>query len=140
MWQAWLIAGAAALFAVWLGWQHYEGLVNENKSLTAEVSQAVDANKKLANQIEIEREAAAIAERARQEAETKYQLARDKVNELTGLFAEHDFDNILQKKPTLVINKRINPATDRVLNELADSINIDHRTDPDQVSSPAQGG
>lgn len=61
-------------------------------------------------QIYQEREQIAVANAARAEAEKEMAAARERVTELEGLFSRHDLDDLLQKKPGLIL-RRANAGT-----------------------------
>lgn len=127
---------AGVLLAVYLAYNWFTGVLDENNELkTANALQAETIKTKDA-QIEFERDLVTIETEAREHAETEMNAAREREQQAIKLFQEHDFDNLLQKKPGLII-KRVNAGTQRVFSNAADSINFDPAAS-DQVPEPAE--
>lgn len=129
-----LIGGV--LLAVYLAYNWFTGVLDENNELkTANAMQAETIKAKEA-QIEFEKYITNIEREARNEAEQEVEIARQEEKKLISLFQEHDFDNLLQKKPGLILN-RINNGTQRLFSNAADSINFDPAA-RNQVPEPAE--
>lgn len=127
---------AGVLLAVYLAYNWFTGVLDENNELKTANALQVDTIKAKDAQIEFEQDITNIEREARSDAETKLETARQEEKKLISLFQEHDFDNLLQKKPGLIIN-RVNAGTKRMFSRAANSINFDP-TASDQVPESAE--
>lgn len=127
---------AGVLLAVYLAYNWFTGVLDENNELKTANALQVETIKAKDAQIEFEQDITNIEREARSDAETKLETARQEEKKLISLFQEHDFDNLLQKKPGLIIN-RVNAGTKRVFSRAANSINFDPAAS-DQVPEPAE--
>lgn len=115
---------SGVLFSVYLSYNFFTGILDENKELKITNVLQTETIKARESQIEFEKDAAKIEQEARIETEEKLKTARQEEKKLITLFQEHNFDNLLQKKPGLII-KRVNAGTKRLFDNAANSINID---------------
>jgi len=56
----------------------------------------------------------------KQQAEKANKETKEQVEDLQTIFSDHDFGNLYDKKPGLIL-KRVNAATDRVLTQLVEA-------------------
>lgn len=105
-----VVIGGGAVFA-------YNHAISKAERMEQERNAAVQLAEQREEQIFIEREQIAFAQAARVEAEKEMAAARERVTELEGLFSRHDLDDLLQKKPGLILN-RANTATQQLQRDL----------------------
>ena len=117
----WLKVGAIAgvLLAIWLGYKYITGLQEKVEFQAGEISKLELANKSLTD----EREQLKLNLAKNQQDLTKLNedlvKARTDKEKLIKLFSDHDFAELVKKKPGLIENK-INKATEKVFKELED--------------------
>lgn len=121
--QAKLIAGGAGILfiglSVWAGYTYVTNLQDEVKFQAEEIVKFETANETLtAERDQLKTDLVENAE----DTEVLHQELRDARTEkeaLILLFSDHDFTNLVNKKPGLIQN-RINKGTDKVFQELQD--------------------
>jgi hypothetical protein len=72
-----------------------------------------------------------IAEFEKQQAEKANKETQQQVEDLETIFSDHDFGNLYDKKPGLILN-RVNAATDRVLQQLVEVSNGNTQQEPEE--------
>jgi signal recognition particle GTPase len=116
---------AILLFIVAAGYgvvSTYNTAIENAKIAEINTAKAIEANQSLEIAL-VEKDFAVQIERAeRAELQEKFSASRADVQKLEGLFQEHDFSNLYDKKPGLIL-KRVNTGTQRVFRELATTIN-----------------
>ena len=111
-----IVAVAAAGTAGWFKIQLQDALL-ENQNLVVEL-EAEKANVAAARTaLELQTEQVAAAEEKMAQLRVENERARAQVAYTRNLFADHDFQNLMEKKPGL-ITKRMQDATDRVFADL----------------------
>lgn len=114
-----------ALFVSGLGY----GIVNGYNSALQDAENAKEetrlaqAAQRTAEIMAVEKEFNVQIERfEREELEKKYAVSEKKADDLAKLFQEHEFGNLYDKKPGLIL-KRVNAGSKRVFDVLAETIN-----------------
>ncbi len=100
----------------------YNSAIEEAQVAKDQTRQAVEANVSLQVAAEKKRYDLAIERREREILQEKYDESRKSVQKLEGLFRDHDFENLYDKKPGLIL-KRVNAGTDRMFSDTASIIN-----------------
>ena len=133
-----LIYGVLIVAAAGFG---YGVVHNYNSAITrAETAEQRERETAAANQA-LERAAQAkeynlqIERYQREQLQAKFDESRQQVDMLEKLFQEHEFDNLYDKKPGLIL-KRVNNGTSRVFSEFAQIINGTNQTE-DRVRGTA---
>ena len=119
--KAKLIVGGLAVFAIgltiWFGYLYVTGLQEKVEFQAKEIVKLETSNQSLEKKLgQVEED---LEENKKNQAvlNEELQQAREDKGELIKLFSDHDFTNLVNKKPGL-IEKRINKATDKVFDEL----------------------
>jgi len=124
--QAKLIAGGIAIVTIgliiWFGYLYVTNLQDKVEFQAGEITKLETANKTLtAEREQLETD---LAENKVNQGILNEELhkAREDKDKLIKLFSDHDFTNLVNKKPGLIEN-RINKGTDKVFKELEDISN-----------------
>lgn len=123
-----LLAGAAGALAVFLAYQWFTGVLEENTELKLRNAELVaHVEKERASHEETKAVYAAwrASVNARIEQDKislnqlleKYRQEKAKANELSKMLSKHDFEHLASRKPGL-IERRVNAATRRVFDDL----------------------
>jgi len=110
--------GAAGYGAV----HTYNSAIEEKEQAVAQGKLLEEANLNLALAAQAKDFDLQMSENSRKVLEDKFDESRQEVQKLEGLFREHNFNNLYDKKPGLIL-KRVNAGTDRVLRELETLVN-----------------
>lgn len=107
----------ALLFVIWLGFNHYTHVVDENSRLHTENAMLVTANTSFEEVISQyrEREGAVISLLAEREANRE--AAREEGDRVNDLFSQHDLSLLALRRPGLV-ERRIDLGTSRIFGML----------------------
>lgn len=121
--KIWLYSGGllVVLAALYLGYNHYQGLLDEvetlnadNATLEAALETQRAATQSLQAAVEEWRESAAEYERRLVELQESETNARAELRRLNDIFSRHDLTRLARARPGL-IESRINDGTERVL-------------------------
>lgn len=111
------LAALAIVSAVGAFYIHYQGLVRDNATLTANNAQLTSAleTQKKANEAAVARigEFAVVLDRQRETMEEFAKMTEEAsrtIRRINDVFASHDFQNLLNKKPGLIV-RRVNSGT-----------------------------
>ena len=133
-----IVATIVALGAVWLAWGHYEGLVAERDELRSAYALSEQAHAETAaNFTSFAREATDNMQRLQaslDEMSRKFAAAEGRVDDLRETLQRHDLGRLARHKPGLV-GRRINAATGRVWDDIAEATGADVGAD-----APAEAG
>lgn len=112
-----IIAIIAVLAIIAGGYLYVTNLQKDNARLTSELSVAQLANKTLVAEKEDFVKRLDISKAEQDKLNEKLSNARDQMNRMVRLFADHDFSNLAAKKPGLV-SLKMKKATEKLFKEI----------------------
>ena len=112
-----VIAVIAILAVIAGGYMYVTNLQKDNANLTASLATAEIANRTLVTERENLKTSLVNSKAEQDKLNDNLTLAREQMNRMTRLFADHDFTNLATKKPGL-ITIRMKKATDKIFKEI----------------------
>jgi len=112
-------AGIAILFIgviVFAGYRFVTGMQTKIENLTANNAALTVSNTSLTSTLKNIKQDLAKTEEARNELNNDLRKSREKMKRMAKLFADHNFTNLVSKKPGLIRN-RMNKATKKLFKE-----------------------
>ena len=109
-------AGALAL-VIFFGYQYVTNLQEANAALEKEVTALTISKKELEAERERVVEDLAAVRVDMEKLDQEFKEAEESKNELIKLFSDHDFENLVSKKPGL-ITRKMHKATDSLFREI----------------------
>ena len=100
----------------------YNNAIEEAQTAKANTARALDANLSLEIALVNKEHAIKYEMEERLRVENDFKKSRQDVKKLEGMFKNHDFSNLYDKKPGLIL-KRVNAGTLRVFGDYANAIN-----------------
>ena len=100
----------------------YNNAIEEAQTAKANTARALDANLSLEIALVNKEHAIKYEMEERLRVENDFKKSRQDVKKLEGMFKNHDFSNLYDKKPNLIL-KRVNAGTLRVFGDYANAIN-----------------
>ena len=100
----------------------YNNAIEDAQTAKANTARALDANLSLEIALVNKEHAIKYEMEERLRVENDFKKSRQDVKKLEGMFKNHDFSNLYDKKPGLIL-KRVNAGTLRVFGDYASAIN-----------------